>query len=260
MKVSLYLLISILGMSAIWSCKKDADPIIDSSPSKIFSANVEFVDHATGEPVKGLEILFGRSGDIIIDPDDFITTASRVSDPSGSISFVKLSRPSFIKPNSAVYADITYIIDGIEPYNGDVLPFKKCKLLRIQDGVSYYRAEVYRLSPVDIHIKQVTELSPVDARVQVRYSAEDPTDSLSNYYMHKFFDFGGTLQVAPGKKMDTVLRAYAFSDLENAVDWSVSIRAHDPWDYAEIDEYWFGGSIEKKKYPSPGPASITITF
>jgi hypothetical protein len=172
---------------------------------------------------------------------------------------VRSPEPSFIKPNGNVYADITYIIEGIQPYNGDVLPFKKCKLIRIQDGVSYYRAELYRLSPVDIHIKQVTELSPVDPRVQVRYSAEDPTDSLSNYYMHKFFDFGGTLQVTPGKKMDTVLRAYAFSDLENTVDWGVYIQTQDPWD-GEFYEHWFGGSIEKKKYPSPGPASITITF
>jgi hypothetical protein len=258
-----YSLILLYGIFAFLGCKKESSRLPVGTPPKLRTTFVEVVDHTTGESVGGQELLIGRYNEVISSPGNFTAVESRDTDPAGSIRYLQSLRPIFFRPGGEIYSDIVYVVEGTEPYKNEGLPFKKCRFLKNESGISLYRTELYRNAPVDIHLKQVSEHfnSPIkDGKMQLTFNGYDPNDPASTYYLRKEFIKGVDLLITPGTKIDTVFRVYAFGDLENTINWSILVYAPSPLDYTDIVEYNYNGEIKMKKYPSPIPTSINITF
>lgn len=267
--------IFILFFAGIFSCKKDSTEYLNGAQVATPLYHVSFYDHKTGEKITGLEVALKEFYPASTWPEDwdksYYSTGSVAlkTDATGSTIF---SRPNsrYLTVNSQVYVGALYNLypaDNVttqpahaqEGSGGPNVVYTK--LLRKEDNDLYFRAELYRKSPIDIHIIQLTDYADtLNAFFNASIKGTDPSNSTNTFGTNDLLRNGIPLNA--NKKIDTTITVYGFGDYLNKVNWSVYTNVNQQNGLIDIQGRKFisAGDLPEKIFPSDTPSSITITF
>jgi len=257
-----------LSLATLFSCKKDKVPTIQSPLPQAHIYHISFYDHKSGEKITGLdaELLYDNSE--FRDYNKYNKTFK--SDESGVISF-DASRNTYIrhyiKISNQSYLDVFYnISEFIDPNAEPVHTMEglggpnvvNAKLLRREGNDFFFRADLYRKVPLDIHIVQVNNYpDTITLRFNAVINGKDP---LNTYNIFGTKDLlGNGLVLSPGKKIDTTISVFAFGDYLNKISWTVYENVFTSFD--DVGRRLFSeGYLDEKIFPSDIPSAITLTF
>ena len=260
----------ILFFAGIFSCKKDSTDYLDGNQVLTPVYHVSFYDHKTGEKITGLEAAlknYNPANPWAYYDNRYYTTGSVPikSDANGEISFSPNTQPLTVNSPSYVEA-LYYVNDKTDPITHSVHTQEGSggpnvvysKLLRKEGNDFYFRADLYRKAPVDIHIRQVSDYSDtLKAIFNASIAGSDPSNTANNFGINDLLGEG--IKLNPDKKIDTTIRVYGFGDYLNKVSWSVYGIVYDGW--LDLSRKFIStGDLEEKIFPSDTPTSITITF
>jgi hypothetical protein len=261
----------ILLFAGIFSCKKDSTDYLDGTQALSPVYHVSFYDHKTGEQITGLEVALKDYNPVNPWADyynrSYYSTGSVAlkNDANGSIIFSPGTR--YLTFNSQHYVDALYYVnDQTDPITHPVHTQEGsggpnvvyAKLLRNEGNHFYFRADLYRKAPVDIHIRQVSDYSDtLNAFFNASIIGSDPSNTANNFGINDLW--GSGLQLRPDKKIDTTISIYGFGDYLNKVSWS-AYRIVDNGFVVIGKKFISTGDMPEKILPSDTPTSITITF
>jgi hypothetical protein len=260
----------LLFFAGIFSCKKDSTDYLDGTQVLKPVYHVSFYDHKTGEKITGLEAAlkdYNPANPWAYYDNRYYSTGSVPikSDANGEISFSPNTQPLTVNSLSYVEA-LYYVNDQTDPITHPVHTQEGsggpnvvyAKLLRKVGNDFYFRAELYRKAPVDIHIRQVSDYSDtLNAFFNANIAGSDPSNIANNFGINDLWRAG--IQLSPDKKIDTTISIYGFGDYLNKVSWSVYRIVDNGFDVIG-KKFISTGDLTEKIFPSDTPTSITITF
>ena len=262
--------ILILFVAGLFSCKKDSTNYLDGAQVLTPVYHVSFYDHKTGEKITGLEASlkdYNPANPWAYYDNRYYSTGSVTikSDANGAISFspntqyLTLNTPSYVEALYYVNDKTDPIIHPVHTQEGSGGPnVVYCKLLRKEGNDFYFKADLYRKTPINIHIRQVSDYSDtLNAFFNAGIIGSDPSNTANNFGINDLW--GAGIRLSPDKKIDTTISIYGFGDYLNKVSWSV-YRIVDNGFVVIGKKFISTGDLPEKILPSDTPTSITITF
>jgi hypothetical protein len=260
----------LLFFTGIFSCKKDSTDYLDGTRVLKPVYHVSFYDHKTGEKITGLEAAlkdYNPTNWWAYYDNRYYTTGSVTikSDANGAISFSPNTQ--YLTVNSLSYVEALYYVDDktdpithpVHTQEGSGGPnVVYAKLLRKEGNDFFFRADLYRKAPVDIHIRQVSDYSDtLKAIFNASIIGSDPSNTANNFGINDLLREG--IKLSTDKKIDTTIRVYGFGDYLNKVSWSVYRIVDDGYEIIGT-KFISTGDLPEKILPSDTLTSITITF
>jgi len=247
---------------AFFSCKKSEVPTVQSPIAQPHKYHIGFYDHKTGEKITGLEaeLLFIRND---IWGEYFEALENISTDAEGVFSFdYDKSHPNYLQILRQSYVDALYNISELNDPNSQSVHSKegsagpnvvKAKLTGRSGNDFYFRADLYRKAPLEIHFQQVNNYSNPNALIfNATIAGKDPSNFANTFGTNELLENG--LDIIPFKKIDTTISVFGFGDYLNNINWNVYAI-----DNNQLKIFTSGNSGDKI-FASDTPNHITIIF
>ena len=181
----------------VFACKKQEIPTKEHQPAPEHVYHVSFYDHKTGEKIAGVEaeLLYIRND---IWGEYFEAIENLRSDAEGVLSFDHSKSPaSYLKISGQSYVDVLYNISESNDSNAQSVHSKEssagpnvvmAKLISRSGNDFYFRADLYRKAPLELHFLQMNEYSNSNALVfNATITGKDPSNSANTF--GKWFEY-----------------------------------------------------------------------
>jgi hypothetical protein len=233
------------------SCEKEKLPVPKENH---YQSKLVFYDHYNGEELPNLEVFFVAAPTSLdyYQLDRLIVQKHDRTDINGQLQFEQFRKPTYLQINAPNYLKILYAVNGYK-YNNAYPYASDAEFIKTENNTSYYRAEIYRMAAVDIHIKQVTNLKGVQYHIFgiSIYGSQRP-DAAGNLFMgEKRFSLSNP---SSPLLLDTTIRVYAYGDTKNIIRWTRA--SFDDFENGDSEE----GEFLEKIYSSDSVSQVTITF